>query len=84
MQVTLAEKTDLYVDEFTYELFANYTKSSYNRIADDLSYSATQYYEALVEDAREFIELVNNEFDGISIDYPAEAYAHHFIEDQRQ
>ena len=73
-----------YIDPYTAELFANYTKANYDRIADDISYSDQQCFEALIEDAENFIETVTSEFTGISIDYDAEQYANNFIKDMQQ
>jgi hypothetical protein len=69
-----------YIDPYTKELFDNYTKANYDRIADDISYSDQQCFEALVEDAENFIETVTSDFTGISIDYDAEQYAYNFID----
>mgnify|MGYP004454636239 FL=1 len=73
-----------YIDPYTAELFANYTKANYDRIADDISYSDEQCFEALIEDAENFIEIVTSDFTGISINHTAEEYAKNFSLDTQQ
>lgn len=77
-------KTDMYVDPYTMELFYNYTITNYNRLVNNTDYSAKERLEALVVDAQDFIDLITNEFEGLSIDYSAEAYAHNFVTDLNQ
>lgn len=65
------------VDTFTSDLFFNFTVSNY----DNLLPSATdsEKFDALVQDAAEFIEVVGNHFGGVSIDWEAEEYAKDFL-----
>ena len=58
-----------YIDPYTSELFENFTG------VDD-----TCTFSELVVLAKEFIITIGNDFQGISIDYDAEDYAFHYVE----
>ncbi len=69
MSVQAIKKEKAYVDPYTAELFA-----SYENVGTDLN------FDELVAIADDFIEIVNSYFTGISIDYEADDYANHYIE----
>ena len=58
-----------YIDPYTGELFENFTG-----VNDTCTFSK------LVELAEEFITTIGNDFQGISIDYDANDYALHYVE----
>ena len=94
-QVNITVDTN-YVDPYTLELFTNHKLDNASRwintsdigeasamvIADPVNYE--NVFKALVEDAEEFIETINAEFTGISIDYAPQAYAHQYIRNLQQ
>jgi len=58
-----------YIDPYTSGLFENFT-----------GVNDTCAFFELVELAQEFIITIGNDFQGISIDYDAEDYALHYVE----
>jgi|TARA_R110000787_G_scaffold224762_2_gene332820 poly(A) polymerase Pap1 len=69
MSVQAIQREETYVDPFTAELFA-----SYDNVGTDLNFDEL---EAIADD---FITIMNSYFTGISIDYEADDYANHYIE----
>jgi len=74
----IERKVETWVDPFTSDLFFNANHDNY----DALGNLATEkdVFEALVQDAEEFIEVIAQSFGGISIDHSPEVYAKNFLE----
>ena len=90
-------RTETWVDPFTLELFQNFKKDNWDSaliselIKDKsvegvlvLNAHSGVYYEALVEDAKEFIEVVTEHFTGYSCDHSAEDIARHYIQNEQE
>ena len=71
-------RTETWVDPFTSDLFFNATHDNYDALDDDAT--DQELFEALVQDAEEFIEVIAQSFGGISIDHEPKAYAQNFLE----
>ena len=61
------EKQRLWVDSFTSDLFFNANHDNYDALDNDAT--DQELFEALVQDAEEFIEVIAQSFSGISIDH---------------
>ena len=71
-------ESEVWVDPFTSDLFFNANHDNYDALDNDAT--DQELFEALVQDAEEFIEVIAQSFSGISIDHEAEAYAQNFLE----
>jgi hypothetical protein len=69
---------EVWVDPFTSDLFFNANHDNYDALDNDAT--DQELFEALVQDAEEFIEVIAQSFSGISIDHEPEAYAQNFLE----
>ncbi len=71
-------ESEVWVDPFTSDLFFNANHDNYDALDNDAT--EQELFEALVQDAEEFIEVIAQSFGGISIDHEPEAYAQNFLE----
>ena len=69
---------EVWVDDFTLELFANFKKDN-----EDSASGMADVLEALTLDAEEFIEVVAEHFTGYSCDHSAESIAKAFMQKYR-
>ena len=69
---------EVWVDDFTLELFANFKKDN-----EDSAFGMADVLEALTLDAEEFIEVVAEHFTGYSCDHSAESIAKAFMQKYR-
>jgi len=77
----IKDEDKTYVDPYSSDLFFNHNLDNYNAL-DMETASYEELFEALVADATEFIEIVDSNFGGLSIDYTPEDYARNFIEER--
>ena len=72
MKALKLEQPSSNVDQYTGDLFSNYTG-----VATDLC------FDGLVELAEDFIETVSRHFDGIDCNHSAEEYANWYLENNK-
>ena len=70
-------ESEVWVDPFTSDLFFNANHDNYDALDNDAT--DQELFEALVQDAEEFIEVIAQSFSGISIDHEPETYAQNFL-----
>jgi hypothetical protein len=78
MTNSIERKVETWVDPFTSDLFFNANHDNYDALDNDAT--DQELFEALVQDAEEFIEVMAQSFGGVSIDHSPEAYAQNFLE----
>ena len=74
----IERKVETWVDPFTSDLFFNANHDNYDALDNDAT--DQELFEALVQDAEEFIEVMAQSFSHISIDHEPEAYAQNFLD----
>jgi|TARA_R110000796_G_scaffold34132_3_gene88309 hypothetical protein len=72
------KETKVWVDAFTSDLFFNANHDNFDAL--DGEATEQEAHEALVKDAEEFIEVIAQSFNGISIDHEPETYAKNYWE----
>jgi|TARA_R110000824_G_scaffold164636_2_gene340965 hypothetical protein len=78
MSIENVTEIETWVDPFTSDLFFNANHDSYDALEDDAT--SDEVFEAILQDAKEFVEVIAQSFNGISIDHEPEAYAKNFLE----
>ena len=78
MSIENVTEIKTWVDPFTSDLFFNANHDSYDALEDDAT--SDEVFEAILQDAKEFVEVIAQSFNGISIDHEPEAYAKNFLE----
>ena len=73
----IERKVETWVDPFTSDLFFNANHDNYDALDNDAT--DQELFEALVQDAEEFIEVVDEHFTGYSCDHSAESIAKAFL-----
>ena len=72
---------EVFVDQWTADLFSNFTGVSGDQWTPDdpNSNEDGHYRESLIKRAEEFIEIINEHFEGTSLNNTAEEIADHYI-----
>jgi len=76
----------VWVDDFTLELFHNFSKDNYEMVLNTEKPSPKKIvedlmqFDALVRDAEEFAEVVAQHFNGYSCDHSAESIAKAYMQ----
>ena len=78
MSIENVTEIETWVDPFTSDLFFNANHDNYDALEDDAT--SDEVFEAILQDAKEFVEVIAQSFNGISIDHEPEAYAKNFLE----
>jgi len=77
---------EVWVDDFTLELFHNFSKDNYEMVLNTEKPSPKKIvedlmqFDALVRDAEEFAEVVAQHFNGYSCDHSAESIAKAYMQ----
>ena len=74
----IERKVETWVDPFTSDLFFNANHDNYDALDNDAT--DQELFEALVQDAEEFIDIIAQSIGGISIDPSQADYAKNFLE----
>ena len=78
MSIENVTEIETWVDPFTSDLFFNANHDSYDALEDDAT--SDEVFEAILQDAKEFVEIVEHRFSGLSINHTPEEYAKNFLE----
>ena len=72
---------EVFVDQWTADLFSNFTGVSGDQwtLDDPNSNEDGHYRESLIERAQEFIAIINEHFEGTSLNNSAEEIVDHYI-----
>ena len=79
MSIENVEETKTWVDPFASDLFFNHNLENYSAVEKETA-TSEEIFEAILQDAKEFVEIVESHFSGLSINHTPEEYAHNFLD----
>ena len=79
MSIENVTETKTWVDPFASDLFFNHNLENYNNVEKETA-TYEEVFKAILQDAKDFVEIVESHFSGLSINHTPEEYAKNFLE----
>ena len=79
MSIENVTEIKTWVDPFASDLFFNHNLENYNAVEKETA-TYEEVFKAILQDAKDFVEIVESHFSGLSINHTPEEYAKNFLE----